>query len=191
MNKILLLSTFFLIACGVSDSSDEADGISSSDHRIFVTSNSFNGSLGGISGADDKCLLAARAAGLERTYRAILSTASSNAEERLNITGNVFVFTDSETPQLVAPSGVALWGTRLSSLNGAINRDEFFNLSAVSVWTGTGIEGDFIAGNTCSDWSFNSGSGFTGRSDSISQDWVENIPANCSASNRLYCISTN
>lgn len=193
MKQLLFLSTLFLVACGSPDGGDEIDGINSSDHRIFVTSSSFNGNLGGLSGANSLCNTAARGAGLSLNYSAILSTSSSDAETRLNITGNVFIFTDETTPQLVASSGVALWEANFNSLNSAVNRDELFNIVTANAWTGTGVEGRFIAGNGCDNWTSNSGGedGFVGDSGRVDEQWVEGLPIACSFTHRLYCISTN
>jgi len=42
--------------------------------NVFVTSTNYNGNLGGIKGADQKCNLAAANAGLEGTYKAWIAT---------------------------------------------------------------------------------------------------------------------
>lgn len=191
MRKILML-TFFagLVSCGVQDSSEQEDGISDSDHRIFVTGAVFNGAMGGLAGADTLCKQAAEGAGLTRQYRAILSNSTDDAEKRLNITGGVYMFTNSSTRTLIAASGIDLWGTNIDPLKNEINRSEQYAIITDSVWTGTGNEGGQIAGNTCNDWTLTSGTGFYGNPNQVNSDWVEDTPENCTNTNHLYCIST-
>jgi WD40 repeat protein len=43
-------------------------------HRVFVTSQLFDGNLGGVAGADAKCQAAAQAAGISGTFKAWIST---------------------------------------------------------------------------------------------------------------------
>lgn len=58
---------------------DEAPaGVAGVDYkRVFVTSTSYNGNLGGLAGADAKCNTRAAAAGLSGTYKAFLAGSSS------------------------------------------------------------------------------------------------------------------
>lgn len=50
----------------------------------FVTSTTYNGDLGGLAGADQKCQALAEAAGLPaNVYKAWLSTSNENAKDRL------------------------------------------------------------------------------------------------------------
>lgn len=53
--------------------------------RIFLTSTTYNGSLGGVAGADAKCQARATAQSLGGTWKAIISDTTSNAKDRLNI----------------------------------------------------------------------------------------------------------
>jgi len=50
---------------------------------MFTTSATYNGNLGGLSGADVKCQAAALAAGLKGNYRAYLGATGTNAPSRL------------------------------------------------------------------------------------------------------------
>lgn len=190
-NKSLLISLFIIVSCGVQDSSDQKDGIADSDHRIFVTGATYNGALGGIAGADNLCMQAAQSIDLEREYRAILSTSSSDASSRLNITGGVYLFTSSSTRILVAASGIDLWGTSLDPLKNEINRSEQYALINDKVWTGTNSEGGDLPTDTCGDWTTTSATGFYGSSSAVNSDWVEFGPEGCGNFNHLYCISVN
>jgi Protein of unknown function (DUF1554) len=50
---------------------------------VFVTSQGFNGNLGGLAGADTKCQALADTAGLGGTYKAWLSDSTTDARNRL------------------------------------------------------------------------------------------------------------
>src|SRR5262249_5152615 len=50
---------------------------------VFVTTTKYNGNLGGLEGADEKCSTAASLASLGGTYVAFLSTRTMNARDRL------------------------------------------------------------------------------------------------------------
>lgn len=186
-----MTSLIVTVSCGVQDSSDQIDGISDSDHRVFVTSVSYNGDLGGLAGADAECKQVAQSAGLGRNYKAILSSNSEDAEIRLNITGGVYLFTGSSTRVLVASSGIDLWGTSLGNLKSAINRDENYLLVSDKVWSGTNSEGGDFPTDNCGNWQSTAATGFYGSTSRVSSEWIENAPESCSNFNRLYCISTN
>ena len=147
-----LVFLFVMISCGGQDSSDKKDGIADSDHRIFVTSLTFTGNMGGVDAADTLCSQAANSAGLERTYKAILSTSAIDAEVRLNITGGIYMFTDSSTPVLIAASGIDLWGTDSDPLKNAINRTEQYSIVNDNIWTGTNSEGGTFSTQNCNNW---------------------------------------
>ncbi len=59
------------------------DCICPSSKRIFVTSTLYSGNLGGLSGADAKCLTAAQSVNLPGTWKAWLSSSTINAIDRI------------------------------------------------------------------------------------------------------------
>lgn len=191
MRKLSVVTVFLIliVSCGVQEGGDQKDGISDSDHRVFVTSSTYNGNLGGFAGADSRCKEAADNSGLERTYKAIVSTSTSDAEVRLNITGGVYMFTNSSTRVLIASSGVDLWGATTVDLLNSINISEIYSSIISDVWTGTNSEGGQMATDTCSDWASTAGNGFYGNPTKVNADWVEDSPDNCSSTKHLYCIS--
>lgn len=197
MRKLLIIClSLVIISCGSNDGADLQDGIADSDHRIFVTSNSYNGSLGGLTGADSSCLSAAQSAGLVLSYKAVLSGSGANesADDRLNITGSVYIFTSSEERVLVVGSGTDLWGTDSQNLLASVSSDELYNnVGGASVWTGTDSDGKVYPSSHCSNWSSNSAgqNGWYGTSNSVNAAWIENNFSNCSSTARLYCISVN
>jgi hypothetical protein len=58
------------------------DPESTSSKTVFITSQMFDGALGGLEGADDKCNQAAAAAGLSGTFKAWLSNSSTGPADR-------------------------------------------------------------------------------------------------------------
>jgi hypothetical protein len=52
--------------------------------RVFVTSTTYNGNLGGITGADQKCQTSANTANIGGTWKAWLSDTTTSASSRLN-----------------------------------------------------------------------------------------------------------
>ena len=184
-----------LISCGGADGDGLfEDGISDGNHRVFVTSNTYNGNLGGISGADSICNTEASSSGLKRTYKAILSSSLSSAFSRLNLTGKVYVFSDSETNSVVVNLGTDLWNTGSggADLLSSINIDTNYNVVSLSPWTGTDSDGSItLTGDMCQNWTSSSAAfqGQTGSTSSLNDSWIEGISSNCNLSRRLYCIS--
>lgn len=193
IQSILLLSLILtLISCGKAEGEGtQSDGLADSDHRVFATSSSYSGNMGGLSGADSKCKSAAEAAGLTRTYKAILSDSGNDAEDRLIISGEVYIIDSLGNSNLVVNSGVALWNTDSINLLSSIDLDENGNTVNDSVWTGTGSDGGVFFTDNCTNWTSSGGGtdGFTGSSASLNDQWVESLSEACSNSNRLYCIS--
>ena len=69
---------------GFGDGSGSSGGSGgASVKRVFVTSTTYSGNLGGVSGADNKCQLHADAASLGGTWKAWISGGSANAIDRI------------------------------------------------------------------------------------------------------------
>ncbi len=156
--------------------------------RVFKTSTVYNGNLGGLSGADQKCQGRANAASLGGAWKAWLSDGTSSASQRLNH------FTGPYT--LLDGIGVADNWTDLTdgSLDRNINMTEFkvidSNLS--SVWTGTDISGNSTDKN-CANWTVNFGwpyYGGVGSGNSTLSYWTKGLSDfECSSSfMSLYCF---
>lgn len=73
--------------------------------KVFITDASFDGNLGGLEGADQKCQTEAENKGLEGTWKAFLGDDKTSAVERLNLEG-IFVEAQGEEvlPQGKIPS---------------------------------------------------------------------------------------
>lgn len=105
---------------------------------VFITSQVFNGNLGGLAGADAKCQQLATAAGLGGTYKAWLSDSTTDARDRL---------THATVPyRLVDGTTVANDFTDLTdgSLDAPINRAENGTVVGDRPWTGTDFAGEHV-----------------------------------------------
>ena len=123
------------------DTPDEQPG-----KTIFITSQTFNGNLGGLEGADAKCQELADAADLDGTFKAWLSDSETDARDRL---------THATVPyRLVDGTTVADDFTDLTdgSLDAPINRTENGTAVGDRPWTGTDFAGEACfqaTGGTC------------------------------------------
>ena len=151
--------------------------------RAFVTSTTYNGSLGGLAGADAKCQARAGAASLGGNWTAWLSTSAVDAKDR--IPGVEYRLVDNTTVVCTDQSDL-LDG----SPDANIDKNEFGASSNPNVWTGTNSNGTKTA-STCSDWSSTGGLGLYGANDFpvSSMVWSFRSTDACSDSNlRLYCF---
>ncbi|GEM_PF-6704191 len=183
---------------GESDLSNEVAAISTANSfRVFVTSTSHNGNLGGLDGADAICQQRANSAGMNGFFRAWLSDGSISAASRIpnsesqksyNLTNGL----------LVAEN----WNDLLDgSLNSPINRDEIGNeISSGLAFTNTNSNGSIASINSrghCSNWTSNSFyyhgwlsyKPIKGGINFQDSRWSHYSDSNgCDNSNRLYCV---
>ncbi len=149
---------------------------------VFVTSTYYYGSIGGLSGADDECQTRAGVAGFSGTWKALLSTSSTDARDRISDT--TYRRLDGA---IVATSKSNLFD---GYIDNEINLSELFAwVYADTVWTGSGTAGT-SSGYTCSDWTTSSSSyiGTMGHTHS-SNSWIAySHSALCSNHARLYCF---
>ena len=166
-------------------------------HVIFVTSERWDGNLGGIAGGDTKCQTAADNSKLGGTWKAILSDKDFSANSRLTIKYPI----KNIKMEDVAANRNALWSADHTPLLSAIKYNEFgmeptkgpdaddkvaFTNAAdqaVSlnfVWTGTEQGGDddyvFLGSDLeCAKWLSNAPNdkGSMGRFDVPTQDWID------------------
>lgn len=174
----------------------EATFAQTTKNLAFVTSQPFDGNLGGLSGADTKCNQLATAAGINTDggtgFVAWLSSSSVSALSRLPPNQSGFALMDG-SPFVLNRSD--LIGDRIRL---PINFDELgVHLLAddlLVAWTGTNANGSSNASN-CMDWISNSssGTGRVGRVQGGPGEWTNTaLPPqpNCSQFARLYCLQT-
>lgn len=149
--------------------------------RVFKTSTTYTGNLGGLSGADNKCQSRASAAGLSGTWKAWLSDGTASADSRLNHFNGPYTLLDGT---VVADNWTDLTD---NTLDRNINMTEFkvidSNLS--NVWTGTNPQGG-STGKNCVNWTVSFGwpyFGGVGSGNSTLSYWTQG------ASDQAYCSS--
>jgi len=163
---------------------------------VFITSTSYQGNLGGVMGADQKCQTRAEMATpkLPGTFKAWIS-GNSNAEAPAmsfgsgNFEGQYVLRTNP--PELVAQG----WGGLADGLANAITHDESGIPQAdfINVWTNTTANGMQLGSNNCSNWSSTMAMGALGKADEsiTGQEWTNNNSiSGCDFEVRLYCFQT-
>jgi hypothetical protein len=158
----------------------------SAGKKVFVTSAGYNGNLGGLTGADEKCRSAAQAAGLAdfANYKAWLSDSATDAVSRLTSTG-----------PWVRLDGVKLADTKSDLADGSLftsivltENMEYIAGSAVS-WTGSKSTGLKDA-NVCSDWTdgTTAAKGLGGVANKTDHSWTDFGAFSCNLQMSLYCF---
>jgi len=166
-------------------SSQTAVSIQAKPHVLFLSSASYAGNLGGLGGGDADCATLANAvpalAG-ESNWRAILSTTTLDAQQRLGFYGTI----EDTQNAVVATNGTDFWDGFLST---APSRDETgTDQGATSVWTGSTSDGIRVANEDCTAWT-GVASGQTGDSSSLAFTWTADATPLCSSTAHLYCLS--
>jgi hypothetical protein len=170
------------------------DGVGENEHRIFVTSTSENAGFGGATGGNTWCQGLASAAGLERTYKAMLSTTDNDMIDLIASNGGiVYIFSDDSTRIKVADS---LEDMFLGDILANVNYTDEYSTYTGQVWTGSNADGTFdSAGNNCANWAASDASangaqmGEAGGSLSETIESTTNTSVGCNNSHPVYCVS--
>jgi hypothetical protein len=175
--------------CGTSSASSKYVSVIVTK-KVFVTSQTWDGNLGGLSGADTKCQTAASNAGLSGTYKAWLSSGVLYATSRLNHSPYPYVRTDGAT---IANDWNDL--TNEDDIQNPIDKDEFGNTvgSPQSAHSYTYPNGQGVdspgAPFYCSDWTTSSNSQYTRYgSTTETYQWSDINWGFCNTFHRLYCF---
>lgn len=129
--------------------------------RVFVTSTWYDGNLGGLTGADNKCQTRADAVGLGGTWKAWLSSQTVSAASRLTHSSDSYQLLDGT---VIAGSwsdltdGTILHQIDLTETNTIVTRDPSNDTS--HTWTGTAFDGTIyndVHGpyDLCKNWTSN------------------------------------
>ena len=159
--------------------------------RVFVTKAGFNGNLGGLTGADQKCQSAATAAGLGGTYAAWMSSSTTNALTRIGDVGPWYLV-DGATK--VFDSKAAIASGPLVAID--MYEDKTRVATTIETWVGTDNTGVVYKDNdgapvTCADWTDGSdtSSGSMGHVQaSLASDWTGGGTGRCDQAASLYCF---
>lgn len=156
--------------------------------RVFVTSTSYYGNLGGLAGADAKCQARADAANLGGVWKAWLSDSTTAVVDRFAQSNNPYKLLDGT---IIANNW---WDLVKGSIQNPIDVTEFKQKTTGFVWTNTtALGGKYYnsPANTCQDFTANSyasfpGTGFAGYSD---RKWTNHTnPSVCNMPMVLYCF---
>jgi hypothetical protein len=157
---------------------------------IFVTAGTFNGALGGLSGADAACQAAADAGAWTSanapgaTWTALLSDPTAEARER--VPGGAPLFNTNE--EQVRLDTDFLWAAPLQA---APRYDEHgVAVAGGEVFTASTAVGAY-AGSSCSGWTAAAGLVTTGNPTVTTASWqnASSLGA-CAGPARLYCVSS-
>jgi hypothetical protein len=155
--------------------------------RVFVSSTTYAGNLGGLSGADAKCQGLAAAAGLPGIYKAWLSDTTGSPSTR---------FAPSSSPyHLVTGAPIATSYTDLTdgSLITLINVSEKGGGTGATVYTWTNTNPDGTRDSTtehCSNWGTSAANSKANVGASSLSDvrWTKDNSVFCSTLRHLYCF---
>lgn len=155
---------------------------------IFVTNTSFVGtSLGGVAGADAKCVDAAAGAGLSgRAFRAWISDGTQAPSSPTNN------FTRANKPYVTTAGTVIAtsWDDLVDgTLASPLVWDQSGGSAGGAVWTGVLSNG--AAGSPhCEGWTVGgvNGEGLVGAAGAVNGTWSGGQTLGCKSSARLYCL---
>lgn len=154
-------------------------------NRVFVTSSTYNGNLGGLAGADAKCQAAADTAKIGgTTWKAWISDGTASAATRLNQFNGPYYLVNGRK---IANNWSDLTN---GGLNLSIDISETGStVSNAEVWTGSYYNGGY-SGASCTNWTSSSWSilGNTGLNSAVNSVWTNYRQNWCGYSMRLYCI---
>ncbi len=154
---------------------------------VFVTSTTYQGSIGGSGGiesADFQCQWRANVANLGGTYRAWLSDGSSNPMMR-------FIRNPGD---YITPAGVVIangWHDLTDgTLQNPINTTELGASYNGQIWTATRTMGFFFGSKDCVNWTSVEPAeiGAVGYSESTDSHWTEDTSVSCKIELPLYCV---
>ncbi len=165
-------------------------------NRVFVTSGTYNGDLGGLAGADSICQSHAAAANLPGTYRAYLSSLQANtlinAGERFaGASGWIRVDGNPVANSIDQFAG----GTLFSAPRLTENGSDVGQTQIPYAWTGTNAQGGYdsacSAPNSIVPWGGPFGTAMAGLATSTTSTVVALGAPDCSQGMRLYCLGVD
>ncbi len=187
--RILLASVAVLVPLALT--ACFTDSAPAPPRGIFVTSQSYTGSFGGVNAADSICGTLAQAAALGGRWTSFLSDSAAGALGRVREAGPWFRI------EANGFRSTKLFNNRTGFIVGALAtiNDEYGRSVAntVRVWTGTRADGGTDGTQTCSDWSETTGYATDGNPNALIANgpkWMHSGEgaAPCNQLKRLYCI---
>ncbi len=173
----------------------EGDGCSPLCQRdayfVFVTSERYPGTFGGIVEADEHCSELASAAGLPGLYLAWLSAGSDTPQSRFVQSPLPYILRDGSP---LANSWDDLTdGDRLHPINQTETGEPLPGMpgcvAETAVWSATKANGSSLGTDfQCLGWSFPLGSGRSGDPWATGGTWTNNCSITCQTALRFYCF---
>jgi len=180
--------------------------------RVFITSTSYNGNLGGASGADSKCQTAANNGNLGGTWKAFVLTSDSSRNSYNKIFTNptgIYVHVKPITIGIKDYYEVFVWDVRTLVGNtssgawagGIWGSWRVYNEFKIDTWpytwgsyfwSGSNGQGEVVSGYTCDDWvagaNLNYGRSGAFRCGGYYNDLFGPTSAACNANYPLLCV---
>lgn len=162
-------------------------------NRVFITSTTYDGNLGGLSGADAKCQERSNAASLGGTWKAWLSDSNTSAGSRLSHSSLPYILLNGT---LVANNWADLTSFKpdRSLLRHAIDVTELGTSFYPLVWTNTLYDGSIAPSITsCGNWQATTTGttayvGAPGIDDFLGPPWTSYVTRDCYRQAALYCF---
>lgn len=157
---------------------------------VFVTSSLYQGSLvGGLSGADDKCVLAAGSNTMlaGRKFVAWLSTSEVDAKSRIGVTLDPYMRLDGQTLAVGTADFLDITSPMMVPID--VNENGQMVNDSLEAWTGTQADGlKSVTTQMCGDWERGEGDGRKGTISENGVLWTDDGTISCNSTARLYCI---
>ncbi len=145
---------------------------------LFITSTTVSPNLGGVSGADAQCQQFAAAAGLDGTWKAVLSDATTTAQNHVSVTSAVYTTTGA----LIAANAAVFWSGTTAT---APKTEKAGDPADTIAWVGSTTD-------NCLNWSTaaNSSSGTQAVSTNLTAWLLGSSNGPCNLTRSLYCINS-
>jgi hypothetical protein len=154
---------------------------------VFVSSQTYDGNLGGLGGADALCGQLASNAGLSGSFKAWLSDGGASPGTRFSQSEGAYELVDGT---VVATSWADLVDGVLQTPIGQDEND--LPVAPGGVWSATGVDGQLVGTGDCLGWTATGGSGTSpryGYNDKTNTNWTDvGATAACSNLSHLYCF---
>ncbi len=165
--------------------------VAAQDVRVFVTSSSYSGNLGGLAGADAICQrVGSTAFPGSAGWVAWLSDSTTDARDRIGDPGSGGDYVRATDPTTVIADDLA--DLTDNSLGNAVDLDETGASASATVFTGTLGSGVVAVNQTCNDWTAGTFGPLVrlGHSDFANQSWTDSAPGSaiCDQRGRIYCF---
>ncbi len=160
---------------------------------MFVSSASYDGNLGGVTGGDSKCQGLADTAGLPGTYKAWL------ADEAGNKTPTARLQSFNSTVRGWIRRDGAAFGDYPANLYTSVSNPPIIDETGATVNTSfyavkTGVwAGAIYAAHTCSSWTTTTGDVLNGNLNGTDSTWTsyQSVTTGCSSLNHIYCFGVD